>query len=337
MSRPPLKKHILVPLLFAALFWLALYVIRSLTPALPPNPTDQQRMSQMAGSVAETVASVALWMSLALVAVRALNALVFFVFRKRKGYEAPSLMRDIFSLVLYITAFAVILKYHFETLSFGALLSGSALLGVILGLALQDTLGNLFSGISLHADKPFQVGDVITVGKNTGVLMASTWRAVKIKTFSNHIVLVSNSVIAKEAIEVCPQNGSNARIVTFSAAYTDSPVKVIHVVREVVRECDNVIRYMTPNVRIRNLGASAVEYEVKYWLIDYARHNDTDALVRQRIWYAFRRSGLTFAFPTRTIHIEQPAAHDGDARDAETFAELLSAVDIFSPLTSVEL
>jgi small-conductance mechanosensitive channel/CRP-like cAMP-binding protein len=337
MGRPPLKKHVMTPLLFAALFWLALYVIRSLTPALPPNPTDQQRMSQAAGWVAETVASVALWMSLALVAVRALNALVFFVFRKRKGYEAPSLMRDIFSLVLYITAFAVILKYHFETLSFGALLSGSALLGVILGLALQDTLGNLFSGISLHADKPFQVGDVITVGKNTGVLMASTWRAVKIKTFSNHIVLVSNSVIAKEAIEVCPQNGSNARIVTFDAVYTDSPFKVIHVVREVVRECDNVIRYMTPNVRIRNLGASAVEYEVKYWLIDYARHNDTDALIRQRIWYAFRRNGLTFAFPTRTIHVEQPAARDGDGSNAETLAELLSSVDIFSPLTSAEL
>ncbi|HKG12670.1 MAG TPA: mechanosensitive ion channel family protein [Pyrinomonadaceae bacterium] len=338
MSRPPLKKHVLVPLLFAAVFWLALYVIRGLTPELPPNPTDQDRVSQMAGSVAEAVASVALWMSLALVAVRALNALVFLVFRKRRGYEAPSLMRDIFSLVLYMTAFAVILKFHFENLSFGALLSGSALLGVILGLALQDTLGNLFAGISLHADKPFQVGDVITVGKNTGVVMASTWRAVKIKTFSNHIVLVSNSVIAKESIEVCPQNGSNARIVPFGAVYTDSPVKVIHVVREAVRECDNVIRYMTPNVRIRNLGEYSVEYEVKYWLIDYARHHDTDALVRQRIWYAFRRSGLTFAFPTRTVHIEQPAAHDdGDGRNAETLAELLSAVDIFSPLTSKEL
>jgi CRP-like cAMP-binding protein len=167
--------------------------------------------------------------------------------------------------------------------------------------------------------------------------MASTWRAVKIKTFSNHIVLVSNSVIAKEAIEVCPQNGSNARIVTFAAVYTDSPVKVIHVVREAVRECDNVIRYMTPNVRIRNLGDSAVEYEVKYWLVDYARHNDTDALVRQRIWYAFRRSGLTFAFPTRTLYMEQTPTYDGDGRDTETFAELLSAVDIFSPLTSAEL
>jgi small-conductance mechanosensitive channel len=337
MSRPPLKNQVALPLLLAAVFWLALYVAGSLTPALPPNPTDQQRVSQMAGSVAQLFISIALWMSVALAAVRALNSLVFFVFNKRRGYAAPSLMRDIFSLVLYITALALILKFHFKDLSFGALLSGSALLGVILGLALQDTLGNLFAGISLHADKPFQVGDVITVGRNTGVLMASTWRAVKIKTFSNHIVLVSNSVIAKESIEVCPQNGSNARVVTFGAAYTDSPVKVIHVVREAVRECDNVIRYMTPNVRIRNLGDSAVEYEVKYWLIDYSRYNDTDALIRQRIWYAFRRNGLTFAFPTRTLYMEQTPGRDGEGRDAETLAELLSAVDIFSPLTAKEL
>jgi hypothetical protein len=150
-------------------------------------------------------------------------------------------------------------------------------------------------------------------------------------------VLVSNSVIAKEAIEVCPQNASNARYVFFNAVYTDSPVKVMHAVREAVRECDNVIRYMTPNVRIRNLGDSAVEYEVKYWLIDYARYNDTDALVRQRIWYTFRRNGFTFAFPTRTLHIERAGARDGDGRDESTLAELLSSVEIFSPLTSAEL
>src|SRR5205814_10575573 len=93
---------------------------------------------------------------------------------------------------------AHITTYNFQNVSLGALLSGSALLGIILGLALQDTLGNLFSGISLHADKPFQVGDVLTVGKWTGVVLSITWRAVKIKTFSNHIVLVSNSSIAKE-------------------------------------------------------------------------------------------------------------------------------------------
>jgi small-conductance mechanosensitive channel/CRP-like cAMP-binding protein len=335
MSRPPLRKQLAFPLLASAVFGLSLYLLHKIS----GEPLSSEFMTDPKGALqwAMRFVSIAFWLSVAFVVVRALNELVFLVFRKRKGYEAPSLMRDLFSLVLYVTSISVILKLHFETLSFGALLSGSALLGIILGLALQDTLGNLFSGISLHADKPFQVGDVITVGKHTGVVMSITWRAVKIKTFSNHVVLVSNSIIAKESIEVCPRDGQNARTVNFSTVYTDSPVKVIHAVREAIRECDNVLRYMTPVVRIRNLGDSVIEWEVKYWLSDYARHNDTDALIRQRIWYAFRRSGFDFGFPTRTIYTEQAPSQNGHRRDTETLAELLSAVDIFSPLTSEEL
>ncbi|MET0647391.1 MAG: mechanosensitive ion channel family protein [Pyrinomonadaceae bacterium] len=336
MSRPPLKTQIALPLVLAAIFGLAWYVLRSLGGELPPGAPEQQRMSHAANEWAWTIASIACLMSLALVAVRALNELTFFVFRKRKGYDAPALVRDLFSLVLYVTAAVFILRYTLD-LSFAALLPGSALLGIILGLALQDTLGNLFSGISLHADKPFQLGDVITVGKHTGVVMAITWRAVKIKTFSNHIVLVSNSSIAKESIEVAPQDGQNARIVFFGALYTDSPTRVMHAVRDAVRDAENVLRYITPVVRIRGLGDSSVEYEVKYWLDDYTRYNDTDALIRQRIWYAFRRNGFTFAFPTRTVHVVQPAAADGDGRGAEMLAELLSSVDIFAPLSTDEL
>ncbi|HEX8118685.1 MAG TPA: mechanosensitive ion channel family protein [Pyrinomonadaceae bacterium] len=336
MTRPPLKNQVAVPLVLAAVFGLGWYVLWRFTPELPADATEPQRMAHAANWWVVKAVLIALLMSLALVGVRALNELTFLIFRKRKGYDAPALMRDLFSLVLYVTAGAVILKYTLD-LSFAALLPGSALLGIVLGLALQDTLGNLFSGISLHADKPFQVGDVITVGKHTGVVTSITWRAVKIKTFSNHIVLVGNTSIAKESIEVCPQNGQNARIVFFSAAYTDSPVKVIHEVREAVREAENVLRYITPVVRIRGLGDSGVEYEVKYWLSDYTRYNDTDALIRQRIWYAFRRNGFTFPFPTRTLFMEEAAAQDGGGRDAETLAGLLSAVDIFSPLSPEEL
>jgi hypothetical protein len=107
-------------------------------------------------------------------------------------------------------------------------------------------------------------------------------------------------------------------------------------VREAVREADNVSQRVTPIVRIRNLGDNGVEYEVKYWLDDYAKYNDTDALVRQRIWYAFRRSGLNFAFPTRTLHVERkpkPGVLEGDGG---AIVERLAAVDIFAPLSADE-
>ena len=270
--------------------------------------------------------------------VRALNFLFFALAFRLKRIDAPTLIRNIFTIVAFTILFLIAFTFLFPGVPLGSLFTTSAIFGVILGLALQDTLGNFFAGISLQADRPFQVGDVIVVGaqRHTGVVEEISWRAIKIRTFSNHVVMIANSNAAREPIEVCPRDNLNARTVFFNTLYSDSPAKTIHVVREAVREAENVSSKVTPVVRIRDLGENAVDYEVKYWLEDYAKYNDTDALVRQRIWYAFRRAGLNFAFPTRTLHVERPsrvAQRDGDGG---AIVERLSAVDIFAPLSVEE-
>jgi small-conductance mechanosensitive channel/CRP-like cAMP-binding protein len=273
------------------------------------------------------------------VSIRVLNALLFdFAFRLRRGYEAPTLVRNIFTLVVFAIVFVLIFNKVYAEVNLGALFTTSAIFGVIIGLALQDTLGNFFAGISLHADRPFQVGDVIVVGpqKHTGVVEGITWRAVKIRTFQNHIVLVSNSMAAKESIEVCPRENLNARLVFFGTLYSDSPAKTIHVVREAIREADNLSQKITPIVRMRDLGESSIDWEVKYWLEDYAKYNDTDALVRQLIWYALRRANITFAFPTRTLHVERRPPESKVTGPQKEIIERLSAVDIFAPLSVEE-
>lgn len=269
--------------------------------------------------------------------VRLLNAAIFdLIFRLRRGYEAPTLARNVFTLLVFALVFVILFRVFYEEYDLGALFTTSAIFGVIIGLALQDTLGNFFAGISLHADRPFQVGDVIVVGQNTGVVEGITWRAIKIRTFQNHIILVANSNAAREPIEVCPRDNLNARLVFFGTLYSDSPAKTIHVVREAVRDADNVSDKITPIVRVRNFGDSSIDWEIKYWLEDYARYNDTDALVRQRVWYALRRSGLSFAFPTRTLYVERPTRTRAVTAE-DQIADRLSAVEIFAPLSTDEL
>jgi len=270
--------------------------------------------------------------------VRALNFLFFGLAFRLKRIDAPTLIRNIFTIVAFTILFLGAFTFLFPEVNLGALFTTSAIFGVILGLALQDTLGNFFAGISLQADRPFQVGDVITVGaqRHTGIVEEISWRAIKIRTFTNHVVLIANSNAAKEPIEVCPRDNLNARLVFFNALYSDSPAKTIHVVREAVREAENVSTKVAPIVRIRNLGDNGVDYEVKYWLEDYARYNDTDALVRQRIWYAFRRAGLNFAFPTRTLHVERRTSAAQRDGDGGAIVERLAAVDIFAPLSVEE-
>jgi small-conductance mechanosensitive channel len=299
--------------------------------------------ARMGGHASEDTVVNALYLVLlgliAYLFVRALNSLIFgLAFRLRRGFEAPTLVRNIFSIIAFTILFLIIFSRIYPNVNLGALFTTSAIFGVILGLALQDTLGNFFAGVSLQADRPFQVGDVITVGaqRHTGVVEEITWRAIKIRTFQNHVVLVNNGTAAKEPIEVCPRDNLNARLVFFNTLYTDSPAKTIHVVREAVREADNVSVKVSPIVRIMKLGENGVEYEVKYWLEDYAKYNDTDALVRQRIWYAFRRAGLNFAYPTRTLLVERRPKGGRKEGDGGAIIERLSAVDIFAPLSAEE-
>ena len=331
MSRAPLRRRLALPLVTLAIFALTYYLLL---------PAFTAGLDADSAKLIGQVVRVALWLSVVVLAVRVGSALVFELLPRARGVrETPRFIQDIFALVAYVLLTALVLSRVFPNLPLGALFSGSALLGVILGLALQETLGNLFAGLSLQADKPFELGDVITVGAWTGVVESITWRAVKMRTFTNHVVLLGNAQIAKESIEVCPRENLNARLVFFNAIYTDSPVKVIHVVREAVREAENVSQSITPIVRVRNLGDFAVDYEVKYWLVDYAKLNDTDALVRQLIWYAFRRAGLTFAYPTQTLYLDRPPRHTEKSRATrlDRLTERLSAVDIFSPLTQEEL
>jgi small-conductance mechanosensitive channel len=344
VNRPRSKNKLALFLVATAVVMLAIYLVAYFDETLREFLRARMMTAQMGklAPQADTLVNVlrlVLFAILAYLVVRALNSLIFgLVFRFRRGFEAPTLVRNIFSIVAFTALFFIIFSFVFPGVNLGALFTTSAIFGVILGLALQDTLGNFFAGISLQADRPFQVGDVITVGtqSHSGVVEEITWRAVKIRTFQNHVVLISNSTAAKEPIEVCSRDNLNARLVFFNTLYTDSPAKTIHVVREAVREADNVSQKISPIVRIRNLADSGVDYEVKYWLEDYAKYNDTDALIRQRIWYAFRRANLNFAYPTRTLLVERKAKIGDRERNGGAIVERLAAVDIFAPLSPEE-
>lgn len=339
MTRPRFTNKIVlflvasaIALLATSLFWSFAGDIKGLL---------ELRMGANRSPSAETIVSAVKLFLVGIIGylfVRALNFLFFGLAFRLKRIDAPTLIRNIFTIAAFTLLFLIAFTFLFPEVNLGALFTTSAIFGVILGLALQDTLGNFFAGISLQADRPFQVGDVITLGaqRHIGVVEEISWRAIKLRTFNNSVVLIANSNAAKDPIEVFPRGNLNARLVFFNTLYTDSPAKTIHVVREAVREADNVSDKVPPIVRIRNLGDNGVDYEVKYWPVDYAKYNDTDALVRQRIWYAFRRAGLNFAFPTRTLHVERRGSLGPSDGDGGAIAERLSAVDIFAPLSADE-
>jgi small-conductance mechanosensitive channel len=131
---------------------------------------------------------------LAYIVVRVLNFLVFGMFRLRRGFDAPTLVQNVFSIVAFSLLFLLIFSWEFPKANLGAC-SQHRNLRCNPGSCSTGHPRNFFAGISLQADRPFQVGDVITVGATASHRSSEeiSWRAIKIRTFQNHVVLINNS------------------------------------------------------------------------------------------------------------------------------------------------
>lgn len=311
-----------------------------LMPKVGPEAPDM--MTSTGASLIENIlriVKVVLWMALVITVVRMVTRLLLeSVLRSASNAEITSLAKTVLSIIIYIVAFFIIFQSQYPQIELAPLFTGSAILGIVVGLALQDTLGNLFSGLAMQADQPFQVGDVISItNRGSGVVESVSWRGVRIRTFQNKLLVISNAAIGKETIEVAPQDNLNARLVFFNTVYTNSPAKTAQVIREAVRQAENVSQKIRPVVRIKNFGESSIDWEIKYWPENYAKYNDTDALIRQRVWYAFQREGLEFAHPTRTIYTIDSEVETSFEDYVNSAEEYLSHVPIFAPLSGEEI
>ena len=267
--------------------------------------------------------------------VRAIGYVIFDVaFVKRKGREAPDLLRGVLSLILYSIAFFFIYSRVVEGGLGLEIVATSTVVSVIIGLALQDTLGNFFAGISIHIEQPFHILDSVRIGSEIGRVEAVTWRTTTIRTNNNTVIIFPNSRVAREQIEIFPFNNLNRRVLRFPAPYRIPPETIIPLVRETVRVMANVAPEKTPVVRIAEFHDSSITYEVLYWVKDYMLTPDMDARMREHIWYAYRRRDIDIPFPIRHLLMEQVEAKPQPRADRDE--RIIESVSLFEPLTDEE-
>jgi len=267
--------------------------------------------------------------------VRAISYVLFDVaFVKRKGREASDLLRGVLSLILYSIAFFFIYSQVIKGGLGLEIVATSTVVSVIIGLALQDTLGNFFAGISIHIEQPFHILDSVRIGSEIGRVEAVTWRTTTIRTNNNTVIIFPNSRVAREQIEIFPFNNLNRRVLRFPAPYSVPPETVIPMVRETVRAMPNVAPEKMPIVRIAEFADSSIMYEVLYWVKDYMLTPDMDAKIREHIWYAYRRRQIEIPFPIRHLLMEQVEPKTQSRADG--YERIIESVSLFEPLTDEE-
>src|SRR5688572_23806990 len=198
---------------------------------------------------------------LTLFAVRAIDLVAFDL---RRTVPAPLLLRELVQIVLYALAFGSAISFIFNR-SVTAFLATGTVVAAVLGLALQETLGNLFAGIALHVENSFAPGDVVRTGEHLGIVEAIRWRGTRLRTFNNNVVVVPNSVLARERLEVFPRDNFNARVLQINIDYHAAPATVIAVLTQAASHVGGVVQEMPCLARVAAFAEFGVTYEIKYF------------------------------------------------------------------------
>jgi small-conductance mechanosensitive channel len=242
--------------------------------------------------------------------------------------KVPKLFLDLFRVILIMVGGAIILSSVWGA-DLSNLATALGLGSFVLGLALQDTLGNLFSGIALFYEKPFNIGDNIKVGEHSGKIIELNWRAVRIITPQQEMIVVPHLLIGKDAIINYSQPTSYyIHKLNISFSYNDPPNKVKKVLHNCCLDVKNILKTPEPQVKTTKYADSAVEYEIEFAIAEFNEYETTSDALMTSIWYAVKRHNLSMPFPQRVVY-------NGDLQQAEIQKSTPSIASVLADLPSI--
>ncbi len=211
--------------------------------------------------------------------------------------QVPKLLLDLGRTFLVIVGTGIVLANVWDA-NVGRLLAALGVGSLILGLALQDSLSNIFSGITLLLEQPIKIGDWIELANVRGQVREITWRSVHLYTFQKHLVIVPNSELAKGSFSnysgVEPLHGVEVEI-KFSR--DDPPNKVIEVLKKIALETKGVLQEPPPKVFLTSLDDWFLMYKTVLFVKDYVQGIESKHEFQLRMWYASQRYDLTMPYP----------------------------------------
>ena len=183
------------------------------------------------------------------------------------------------------------------------ILASLAVFSLIIGLAVQKTLGNMLNSFILAIDQPFEVGDRIEVDGVMGMVMSVGMLSTKILTLTEQLVVIPNNRLVDSTITNYARgggDGAGSRVtltLDVGVDYDERSAHVKQVIMEVANKCPHVESDPPPRVLLRELDNYSKNYRLYVWIMDYAEEFlATDWLLRE-IDNAFSREGISIPYP----------------------------------------
>jgi small-conductance mechanosensitive channel/CRP-like cAMP-binding protein len=268
---------------------------------------------------------------------RSLFLLVNAIATRRRGRPLPRILSDILQGTIYLLVLLVVLRA--SGVDPGSLLTGSALVTAVIGLSLQETLGNLFAGLAIQAQQPFAVGDWIQFDAELGNIarvVEINWRATRLVTIDQVEITVPNGALARASIRNYSRPEAHVRrSITITAPSALPPAEAHRLFLDALPGTEGLLEEPAPDCQTIAFTDRGIEYRVRFWTTAFHRRDIVDGLVRDRVWYALHRAGLEIPGAIREVYLHETnqAAREAKLAGTVLHAErVLRAIDFFAPL-----
>jgi small-conductance mechanosensitive channel/CRP-like cAMP-binding protein len=259
-------------------------------------------------------------------------------FEHRRQTVIPKFLRELVALVIFLIALLLVLSfgYHAETQLRG-LLATSGAAAIILAFATQNLLGGVIAGMAVQINKPYKVGDWLQVGERFAEVMEINWRSTRLRTNDNiYLDIPNNEIVRTTIVNLHYPSNLHAMRIRVGIDYTVPPNHVKDALFRAAMNAKNVLQEPPVRVFLVDFADYAVTYEIKFYMGDHSRINETNDSVRTNVWYELKRQNITIPFPIRTLEINRkapakPHEQHGPART------ILEAEPLFASLTEAQL
>jgi small-conductance mechanosensitive channel len=185
--------------------------------------------------------------------------------------------------------------------SLAPLLGAAGIVGVALGFASQTSVSNVISGLFLIAEKPFEIGDIITVGDQTGIILSIDTLSVKMRTFDNRFVRIPNEMILKQVVTNITRFPIRRVDIAVGYAYKEDMERVRAVLLDIAEKNPRALQEPAPMVFFDKFGSSSIDVSFRVWTVkdDFLQTRDELSIaVKKR----FDEEGIEIPFPHLSLY-----------------------------------
>src|SRR5437667_3112828 len=284
------------------------------------------------------IGAAAILLSTALV-VALVNRYVWdFYFETKRGTTIPHFLREVVGGIIFLIVLLLVLSYAYHAeAQLKGLLAGSGVIAIIVGFAGQNLFAGIIGGIAIQINRPYKVGDWLQVGERFAEVMEINWRSTRLRTNDAiYLDIPNNEMVGHTIVNLHYPTVVHAMRIRVGVEYKNPPSRVKDALFRAASTAENVLAEPKVKVFLVDFADSAVIYEIKFYMGNHARINETNDAVRTNVWYELKRQGITIPFPIRTLHVERKAAPLVQDDQAEALS-ILRGEPLFECLSDEQL